>query len=149
MTRTNLTLGLLMAALVGLYCYFFTDWFKTKTIQIIPQNRFTLKSGLSIKPISFGLDHPYELTEIKVISASALRTNSKPPLLWHVVTSSNSVPTRGFLYGMNIPGMKPASDAPRPAALEPNEVYRIFVSAGRARGVVDFRPAAPSTDGDN
>jgi hypothetical protein len=85
------------------------------------------------------LDGKYRLTSIKVVASEAYKTNKFALPVWHLVSTSNSVPTIGFIYGMTIQGMKPAKTNTRPERLEPNSVYRIILEAGRARGEDEFR----------
>jgi hypothetical protein len=125
------------------YCYFFTDWFRAKTIQIIPSNRMVgaLTPDSETAAISFGLDSDYRLTSVKVISLREAETNKTVIPKWHLVSSSNSVPTRGFLYGQPIAGMKSATLKSAADDLQVGEPYRLMIEAGKARGQVDFLPS--------
>ncbi|MDB6040053.1 MAG: hypothetical protein JWM99_3894 [Verrucomicrobiales bacterium] len=138
-----LTFAILLTAT---YCYFFTDWFRVKTIQIIPGNRMvgTLMPDSQAAPITFSLDNDYRLTSIKVISLREAETNKVVIPKWHLVSSSNSVPTRGFLYGMPIAGMKNSTLKSAADDLQVGEPYRLLLEAGKTRGQVDFLPA-PAT----
>lgn len=135
-----LTVAILLTAA---YCYFFTDWFRVKTIQIIPANRMvgTLIPDSEAAPISFSLDTDYRLTSVKVISIQEAETNKTVIPKWHLVSSSNSVPTRGFLYGMPIGGMKSATVKSGADDLRVGEPYRLLIEAGKSRGQIDFLPA--------
>ena len=70
--------------------------------------------------------------------ASPAATNAAAPALWHLVSDSNSVPVKGFLYGDYIRGMKPYVKGSRPQPLATNVTYRLFVKAGSLQGEHDF-----------
>jgi len=57
--------------------------------------------------------------------------------VWSLVSSSNSTPTKGIIYGLAIPGMT-AQTNPQP--LKPGLAYRLLVEAGSIKGEVDFKP---------
>ncbi len=142
MSRGNLFLIPLAVLLAALYAFFFTDWFQTKTIQIVPQNRPAAfwRSRSPVNAVSFTLDGTYKLTSVKVVLLSAFETNKHTVPVWHLISTSNSVPSRGFLYGMPIQGMKPSKLKSKADLLIPNTTYRLFVEAGKAKGAIDFRP---------
>ncbi len=56
MTGKNGALLTFAILLTALYCYFFTDWFKVKTIQIIPANRMV---GNLVPGLGGGADYVY------------------------------------------------------------------------------------------
>ena len=144
MTRPNLTLTTIAGLLAIAYFSFFSDWFNSPRIQIIPQNR-PIRSGdvnVGVYPVSFVLEWQFRLTSVKVVEASAYETNKNAPALWHLVSKPGSAPAQGFLYGEPIAGMTMAKTNELPRALEPNRVYRIFVEAGRAKGTQDFSAQA-------
>jgi hypothetical protein len=147
MTRKEITLICIALILGSSYAYFFTDWINRPVIQIMPQNRPLNFRPMGpapsrVFPISFTLDGTYKLTAIKVIPVTALQTNKHPVPVWFLTTKSNSVPTKGFLYGLPIPGMRPVVTNARPQGLEPGVSYRVLVDAGRAHGEADFSPKA-------
>jgi len=133
---------LIATALVlgGIYLYSFTDWLQPRRIQIIAQTRPFQPSAASnrVYPVSFVLDGLYQLTSVKVVPQRAFETNRFALPLWDLVAVTNSGLTRGFLYGSDIPGLKPRKTNSTPEALQPNTVYRLLVQAGRAKGQVDF-----------
>lgn len=143
MTRGNGFVAVAVILFAGLYAYFFTDWFKKKTIEIVPQNRpFGItREGSAVNPISFTMNGEYKLTRVKVVPVAAL--SEKTPLpVWDLVTTTNSAPVRGFLYGLPIDGMKDSKLLAKAEDLIPDVPYRIFVEAGRAKGQADFKPVA-------
>jgi hypothetical protein len=123
------TVILILAALVlgGIYVLKFTDWFSQKNIQIL----FTNRGG----NVFFGLEgKEYELTAIKVYRADEIATNKYPHALWHVVAATNSAPVADFLYGQDIPGMKPSVAGLKPEPLKAKTEYKIIVEAGKMKG---------------
>lgn len=148
MTRKAWILVLFAAVLGSIYIYYFTDLLNAPTIQILKLDRPAPygRSTASALPVTFTLEDRYRLTEIKVVPVDALATNRNPTPLWHLISKSNSWPTKGFAYGQPIRGMQPASDIARPQPLRPGVTYRLYVKAGRAHGEIDFqaKPAASS-----
>ncbi len=75
---------------------------------------------------------------MKVVRADEMATNKYPHALWHLVAETNSAPVTDFIYGAPISGMKPAVAGVVPEPLLPKVKYRIFVEAGKIKGVRDF-----------
>ncbi len=148
MTRKSWFLVGLAVLLGAVYAYYFTDWINVPRIQILKSDRPVRygRSASGVLPVTFTLEDRYKLTEVKVIAVGALATNKNPAPLWHLVTKSNSIPLKGFVYGQQIRGMRPANERDRPRRLEPGIKYRLYVSAGRAKGEIDFEahPASPT-----
>jgi hypothetical protein len=93
----------------------------------------------------FEFNRRLKLTSIKVVSAGDAATNKFPAPLWEMVSDSNSVPTRGFLYGMAVPGMRPARKGAIAQALDPDQKYRLLIQVGSQSAAHDFdlNPLAP------
>jgi len=131
-----------VAVLLGAaYVYFFTDWFRAQTIQIIPQirpGRSASRLNPDVYPGSFLLDDKYPLKSVKVVRADDAATNRYPHALWHMITESNSAPTKFIVYGAQIKGMKPSVPKARPEPLQPHVPYQILVDAGKTRGTEKF-----------
>ena len=125
--------------LVLIYVVFFTDWFKPRVIHLFyttrPIEHFHARNDLPY--ILFGLEGSYRLTELKVVSLDDQKRPGGP--VWHLISASNSVPIRMFTYGEHIHGMKFKYGSDEPQDLQTNETYRLFVSAGRAKGQIDFK----------
>jgi hypothetical protein len=141
MTKKNVCLVLILVILAGAYVFCFTDWFKTKTIRIyssVPPIQ-TLDPRRRHAPIIFGLIGHFRLTEIKVVPLADFEKNPRTSPLWHLISSSNSIPVDKFGYGQHIHGMKPAVVGDEPQDLESNVTYRIFVTDGHIQGVHDFQ----------
>lgn len=90
-------------------------------------------------PVSFTLDADYKLTRIKVLKLQGADKAPVPQPVWHLIATSPRDSIRGFLFGVGVPGMTNAPDCTKVGALEPGTTYRIFVEAGRYRGVADFQ----------
>jgi hypothetical protein len=142
-------LVVLLAALLafGAYAVFFTDWFASENIRIVhtlrpytPQKRG--RKSTFDQPgntVSFALDRKCKLTEVKVIPVADIATNKYPHPIWHLVSESNSVPLKGFVYGMSISGMHPAVPGSLADPLEPNVPYRLFVKTRDLNGEHEFK----------
>src|SRR6516165_2122468 len=111
MTR-KIWLWLVAAVLLGgLSLYLNKDWFAKDRIQIYHRSRparaamLRRKSGSDdslVDPIIFGFDRRLKLKSIKVIPLSDIQTNKYPHPIWHLISESNSVPTKDFAYGARI-----------------------------------------------
>ncbi len=126
------------------YAVFFAHWFKPGTIKIYHVTRPTgyalrTRRDSPAPPITFGLQGGYKLTEIKAVSLGEWQTNQNTLPVWHLVSDSNSAPVESFVYGRPIRGMKPAVPGAKAQPLQPDVTYRLFVTAGKARGQHDFK----------
>lgn len=142
MNLQALRLVAVVAVLAAICVYQCIDWISPPPIQIIAQlrpPRFPSSEGSDVYQVSFDLDNKYKLTCIDVVSLSELKTNKAAAPLWRLVTSSNSIPEKGFLYGMKIPGMHPPSAGFKTQPLLPDQDYRLRVEAGRFKGHIDFQ----------
>jgi hypothetical protein len=145
MTKNGYVLLVIAVLLGAAYAYFFTDLFHRENIQIIPQIRPGRPSNVSRSgdipptyPVSFLFDRKYQLTELKVVSAQELATNKYAAPTWHLISDSNSIPTKNVIYGYMPKGMKPAIARMRPEPLQPNIPYVLFVEAGKIKGQTNF-----------
>ncbi len=149
MTKKNWILVLCTLVLAVVYVGFFTDWFKPANVQISHTTR-PLPSrsprNATTVAVAFSLNRDYGLTEIKVVPLVEWQTNHSVLPLWHLVSDPQSEPTKIFLYGHDIDGMKPAMPGAQPKPLEANVVYRLFVSAGSAKGHHDFEIGGKPTN---
>jgi hypothetical protein len=145
MTKNGIAL-MAVAVILGLvYVRYFTDWFSKESIQIIPQIRPGRASSIprapgapAVSPVSFAFDGKYRLTAVKVVSAEDYATNKYANPLWHLISDSNSVPTKAIVYGFPIKGMKPATPKARPEPLLPNVPYIMMVDAGKIHAQTNF-----------
>lgn len=141
MSKKNICLILVLVILGGVYVFFFTDWFKTKTVRIVSaippvQNVYARHRHA---PIIFGLIGHFRLKEIRVVTLADYQKNSAAPSLWHLVSDSNSIPVERFGYGQRIHGMRPAVAGEDPQELETNVTYLLLVTASSGiKGSHDF-----------
>jgi len=151
MTRKQWMLLALTVVLAGISLYINRDWFGKDDIQIYHRSR-PLRAGFiggrkgvmpdnpDVDPIVFGFDRKLKLTSLEVVPVSGFETNKYILPLWHLVSESNSAPTKAFVYGMAIKGMHPAVKDATAHALEPDVKYRLFVEAGPIKLEHDFVP---------
>jgi hypothetical protein len=141
MTKNNLLLVLLAAALAVVYAVWFADWFHPAVVKISHTSRDRTqiyRRGSVLPSLIFRVNPRIRLTELKVVPLAEYETNKSVLPVWHLVSDSNSVPVLDFSYGQNIGGMHPAIQRVRAEPLETNVTYRMFVSAGRTTGQHDF-----------
>jgi len=153
MSKKNIALILLLLVMGGIYVFYFTSAFREPTIeistrirpQVNPRQRRS-KSGVAPAPvspagnsISFALNNKYALTSVKVIEETDAKTNKYPHPLWHLISESNSVPTKSIFYGAPIGGMKPEYAKTKPEPLQTNVPYLLQIEAGDLKGEVAFK----------
>ena len=139
MSRKQSLLALATLIVGGIVLYANKDWFFQPPIQI--SHRFDMSGGRFAQapgtmPLFFELSRRLKLTSVEVFSLSDLQTNKASQPIWHLVADSNSAPTKGFLYGMIIPGMRAAACANE--ALELGAKYRLLIQAGSLKVQHDF-----------
>jgi hypothetical protein len=149
MTKKNWLLMIALVALAGVYGFYFTDWFKPKIIQISHTSRAVhLRSGKKLAgdpatiPVTFGLEPECKITEIKVVPLAEWQTNQNVLPVWHLVSYTNAAPIKMFIYGQRMRGLKPEVAGSRADPLQPGVTYRLFVTAGKAKGQHDFEAKA-------
>jgi hypothetical protein len=150
MSRNNWTLIVVAALLGGLSLYLNRDWFAKDHIQISDRSRPAPGFGVR-KPgklagdaVTFLFDRKLRLTSVKVIPICDLETNKYPHAVWHLISESNSIPTKEFSYGGHIPGMHSAIKGAAPDPLEPGIKYRLLIEAGTIKCEHDFPTVPPS-----
>jgi hypothetical protein len=152
MTRKHWTVVAAIILLAAFSLYLNRDWFARDDIQIFHRSR-PARPGLfaarrksdpafSFNPIMFGFNRKLKITSLKVISLDELATNKYPHPLWHLVTESNSVPTREIIYGDKVKGMHPDIKGATPEDLTPGAGYRLLLEAGDLKAQHDFQPVA-------
>jgi len=142
MSRKEIWLLVLAGLLGAAYLHFFAHWFRAPGIQIVlaPPRHLRPGSAAAVLPPAFDLKQKYQLTSVRVAPLVDGKVNKFTPVAWHLVSKSNSVPVRGFVYGTPIPGMHPAVAGAAPEALKPDTAYRLFLEAGSLRTEFDFKP---------
>jgi hypothetical protein len=145
MTKKNWLMVIVLLGLAGVYILFFTDWFKPKIISITSTSRAfgrrpvnNAGGGPAVTTITFGLEPPCKPTEIKVVPLAAWMTNQNILPVWHLIYSSNSAPVKMFFYGQRLRGLKPEVPGSHAEPLQPDVTYRLFLTAGKAKGQHDF-----------
>jgi len=141
MDKKSTPLVVVLLALVLVYVIFFTDWFKPHRMTLFYSTRQIehFRARADLPYILFGLGGTYRLTEVKVVPLDDFEKDPAAPALWHLTSQSNSVPIKMFTYGEHIHGMKPDFAGDAPQNLQTNEIYRLFVAAGRTKGQIDFK----------
>jgi len=137
---------LVMALLLGaLYVYGFTDWFRAPAkIQMLAMARPTNIGGRPVKPnqvlpVTFAFSRKVRLTEVKVVAVDDEKTNRFPHALWHLISDSNSIPTKQLIYSVTLRGMKPKVPRGKAEPLLPDVAYRLYVKEASAEGQIDFK----------
>ena len=131
----------LLIVIGGLFIYLNRDWFQRRPIQISHRlYRFADRFGGADTPtpVMFEFDRRLKLTSIKIVALADSLTNKYPHPLWHMISSSNSVPTKGFVYGMDVPGMRSAVNGATADPLDPRQTYRLLLEVGSAKAQHDF-----------
>ena len=148
MSKNGIVLTVVAVILAAIYVYAFTDWLRSETIQILYKVRPVRVTTApadpdqpAVYPVTFAFSGRYELTSIKVVAASDLATNKHPYPLWHLVSDSNSVPTKSIVYGYPVKGMKPAVARTRPEPLLPDVEYVLLVESGDIKSQTNFHTA--------
>lgn len=147
MTKTSIALIVVLILVSGLYVWKFTSWFSSPQIQILPQIRPPQKTRRAstpatdpqVYPVTFAFDKKYQFTEIRVVAEEDEKTNKYPHAVWHLISDSNSVPTKALVYGAPLRGMKPKIPRAEPEQLEPDVNYHLYLTAGKATGKVKFK----------
>jgi hypothetical protein len=134
-------IGVLLV-LGGIYVHFFTHWFEKRQIGISASLRPSRRADATSYMAVFSLNGDYNLTSLKVLPMEGNKFNPAALPVWHLVSDSNSAPTRAFRYGQPIRGMKSALKGVRPDPLTPGMVYRLIVTAGDVTGQKDFKVKA-------
>lgn len=120
-----------------LYVKYFSGWGVKPQMVIRVSQRATRRHRGPGIPTYFMLNDAFKLTSIEVIPLNGDKFNPLDRPVWHLITTSNSVPVRAFRYGQHIAGMKPAINV-NPDPLTPGIQYRLLVTAGPVTGSVDF-----------
>ena len=141
-----------LAILLGAFSiYLNRDWFakdniqiyhRSRPVRVLALRRKRVQDDSLVNPIVFGFDRQLKLTSLKVIPMSDIQTNKFPHPLWHLISESNSVPTKDFTYGASIKGMHPAVKGATPDLLEPGVAYRLMIDTGTIKKEHDFIPTA-------
>ena len=142
MQKKEITWVVVLVALIGVSIWLNRGRFAKEQMVINPSLRPARRADATVWPVFFALNDDFRLTSVKVIPFEGDKFNPKGRAVWHLVSDSNSVPTRAFRYGQPIKGMQPALKDVRPDPLEPGVVYRLLVEAGSVTATADFSTKA-------
>jgi len=137
MTKKNILIIALVIFLGGLSLYLNKDRFASEVIQISHRS-IAPRPGMArepaakapANPVVFLINKNLELTSVKVVLAGDAETNKYPHAIWSLVSDSNSIPVKEFIYGAPIKGMRPAFKGVGAEPLQPGVNYRLLVEAG-------------------
>ena len=142
----------LVVVLGGISLYLNRDWFAGDYIHI--SHRSLPRPGLfkrkrppqpddsPVNPVMFGFDRKLKLTSVQVFVLSMIETNKYALPIWHLVSESNSVPTKDLTYGAPIKGMHPKVPNATPDQLQPGEKYRLMIETAALKAQHDFEAVA-------
>jgi hypothetical protein len=147
MTKKNIPMICFVILLVGLSIYLNKDRFASDVIQLSHRSvtpRLWFARGPAAQspcnPVVFLINKSLKLTSVKVVVASDAETNKFPHAIWDLVSDSNSVPVKQFMYGAPIGGMHLAFQGIGADPLQPGDNYRVLVQAGSLKLQHDFIP---------
>src|ERR1051325_6938409 len=138
MARKNWMLVALVVILGGISLYLNRDWFAGDNIHIshrsLPPRPGLFKrkrpvpvDDSPVNPVTFGFDRKLKLTSVQVFVLSAIETNKYALPIWHLVSESNSVPTKDLTYGAPVKGMHSKVPKATPDQLQPGEKNRLMI----------------------
>jgi hypothetical protein len=141
MTKKQASTLALAAVIGGVVLYVNRDWFSRDRIQI--SHRFgSFASRLGVDPggtpMMFEFSRTLKLSRLKVIPVEDPGSHGVVQPTWQLVSDSNSVPTRGFVYGLPVPGMRPSLAGVKADPLTPGHKYRLLIEAGSLKAQHDF-----------
>lgn len=144
MAKKNIALVSVLIVLGAIYVFNFTSLFQKSEMEITsrlrPQMSGRRGKGAPVgNSISFFLNRKYALTSLKVVEESDFKTNKYPHAIWHLISESNSVPTKVIVYGFPVDGMKPKIEKIRPEVLQTNLSYVLMIEAGNVKGQATFK----------
>ena len=97
-------------------------------------------TGFYANEVIFLSNKSLQLKSVKVVLVSDAETNKYPHAIWDLISDSNSIPVKEFIYGVPIGGMRLAVKGVGADPLEPGVNYRVFVVAGSDKLQHDFVP---------
>jgi hypothetical protein len=142
MQKKELTWIAVVAALIGVSLWLNRGQFAKEQMVINPSLRPARRADAAVWPVFFALNDDFRLTSVKVIPFTGDKFDPMGLPAWQLISDSNSVPTRAFRYGQNIPGMKPKLKDTKPDPLQPGVTYRLLVEAGSIKASADFSTKA-------
>jgi hypothetical protein len=147
MTKKTVVIVLFVIALGALSFYFNRDRFAKDPLdvshRVIEPRGWMTRGAMAkapTKPIVFLFNKTSRLKSVKVVLVSDATTNKYPHAIWNLITESNSVPIKEFVYGAGIGGMKPPVKGVGAEPLQPGETYRLLVESDSEKAQHDFTP---------
>jgi hypothetical protein len=144
MTKKNI-LPVSILVLLGILCiYVYKDRFLPQPIRISHRSvepRATRRRPArdsQTETVVFLLNPELKLTALKVVPLGEINASQTPHPIWELISDSNSVPVKEFMYGQRIRGMRPPRKGAAAEPLQPNIPYRLFITAGRRKAQYDF-----------
>src|SRR5271156_3671750 len=96
MQKKDVTWVLVLAALIGLSVWFNRGHFAKEQMVINPSLRPARRADATVWPVFFALNDDFRLTSVKVIPFKGDKFDPLGLAVWHLVSDSNSAPTRAF-----------------------------------------------------
>ncbi|MEO7297332.1 MAG: hypothetical protein ABI042_02000 [Verrucomicrobiota bacterium] len=141
MSKKNIALFALLLVLGVIYIFYFTNLFRKTTMEIVYQisPKMGRGKGAIENAVIFSINGKFKLTSVKVVEDSDLKTNKYPHALWHLVSSSNSLPTKAVIYGIPVRGMQSEIPKMKPEKLQKNIPYVLLLEADEIKGQTKFQ----------
>ena len=142
MTKKNLLLILFALGLATVYAVWFSDWFRPKKVKIFHTNRnlhANSMHGNALPSLIFGVRPQIRFTELKVVPLAEFETNKSAVAVWHLDFGFQLRAGAIILLWRAHP--RDAAGHQRRPVLKPsiaNVTYRMFITAGSAKGQHDF-----------
>jgi hypothetical protein len=131
-SKKTAILILVAVILGGISLFLYFDSLPPKKIQIA----YRIVPAGKTSAVEFLLDPAYPMMRIKVTPA-----NEPMHALWELTPVNKPVTKDAFVYGEEIPGMKPLIPGAKPEPLDPTSKYLMVVSfAKNVRGECTFEP---------
>ena len=151
MTKKNVFLIAVLVLLGALGVYLNKDRFGQPALQISDRSlqprgpMLRRQKDSTVNTVIFLFNHDIRLSSLRVVEVAEMETNKSARSLWELVSDSNSVPLKSFVYGMNPGGMKSAVAGAKPDSLQPGVKYRLMIKAGSVQAQHDFTPMPRSS----
>ena len=151
MTKKNILTVSAIFLLGALSLYLNKDRFASDVIQISHRSitprgtkARTAASKAPANEVIFLATKSIKLKSVKVVLVDDAQTNKYPHAIWDLVSDSNSIPVKEFVYGTSIRGMQLALKGIGADALQPGFNYRILVETAAGKLQHDFVPTPRS-----
>ena len=75
-----------------------------------------------------------------MVKTEDLVSQKYPTAMWHLISETNSGPTKAMVYGIAPRGMRSAVEDAQPEPLVAGVSYTLLVEAGKMKGSTNFIP---------